>query len=78
MSRGTRAKTNRIDAELTARFMMFRPEAGRTLPSDNLRILRTLTTRQAQIVEMRKQLTAQISACRNKPFPRMPRISTLH
>lgn len=28
MSRGTRAKTDRIDAELIARFMMFRPEAG--------------------------------------------------
>lgn len=40
MSRGTLAKTNRIDAELTARFMMFRPEAGRTLPGENLRVLR--------------------------------------
>ncbi|WP_370453604.1 transposase [Paracoccus sp. JM45] len=28
MSRDTRAKTDRIDAELIARFIMFRPEAG--------------------------------------------------
>ncbi|MDP2698552.1 MAG: transposase [Thalassospira sp.] len=62
MSRGTRTKTDRIDAELIARFMLFRPEAGRTLPSDNLRILRTLTTRRAQIVDMRKRLSMQIAA----------------
>ena len=36
LSRGTRAKTDRIDAELIARFMLFRPEAGRTLPSEKL------------------------------------------
>jgi transposase len=49
--------------------MMFRPEAGRTLPSDNLRVLRTLTTRRAQIVKMRKRLAAQISACRKQDIP---------
>ncbi|MDX2482506.1 MAG: transposase, partial [Pseudodonghicola sp.] len=69
MSQSTRAKTDRIDAELIARFMMFRPEAGRTLPSDNLRVLRTLTTRRAQIVEMRKRLAAQISARRKQDIP---------
>jgi transposase len=42
--------------------MVFRPEAGRELPDENLRVLRTLTTRRAQIVDMRKRLTAQISA----------------
>lgn len=62
MSRGTRAKTDRIDAELIARFMLFRPEAGRRLPNKNVRILRALTTRRAQIVEMRKRLAAQIAA----------------
>ncbi|CAN7746668.1 IS110 family transposase [Mesorhizobium sp. LjNodule214] len=62
LSRGTRAKTDRIDAELIAGFMLFRPEAGRTLPSENLRTLRALTTRRAQIVDMRKRLSAQISA----------------
>lgn len=62
ISRGTRAKTDRIDAELIARFMAFRPAAGRELPDENLRILRTLTTRRGQIVDMRKRLKAQISA----------------
>ena len=66
LSRGTRAKTDRIDAELIARFMLFRPEAGRVLPSENLRILRTLTTRRAQIVDMRKRLSAQIAARRKQ------------
>ena len=62
LSRGTRAKTDRIDAELIARFMLFRLEAGRKLPGENLRILRALTTRRAQVVEMRKRLSAQIAA----------------
>ena len=42
--------------------MLFRPGAGRRLPSENLRILRVLTTRRAQIVDMRKRLSAQTSA----------------
>lgn len=62
LSHGTRAKTDRIDAELIAGFMLFQPEAGRALPSGNLRVLRALTTRRAQIVDMRKRLVAQISA----------------
>ena len=33
-SRGTRAKTDRIDAELIACFFAFRPEAGRSLPAE--------------------------------------------
>ena len=69
LSRGTRAKTDRIDAELITRFMLFRPEAGRRLPSENLRILRTLTTRRAQIVDMRKRLLAQIAARRKQAIP---------
>lgn len=68
-SRGTRAKTDRIDAELIARFMLFRPEAGRVLPSDNLRMLRALTTRRAQIVDMRKRLAAQICARKKQGIP---------
>ena len=61
-SRGTRAKTDRIDAELIARFMVFRPEAGRSHPAEKVRDLRALTTRRAQLVEMRKRLLAQIRA----------------
>ena len=66
LSRGTRAKTDRIDAEMIARLMLFRPEAGRGLPSEQLRILRALTTRRAQIVDMRKRLSAQIAARRKQ------------
>ena len=61
-SRGTRAKTDRIDAELIARFFAFRPDAGRRLPTEKLRSLRALTSKRAQIVEMRKRLLAQIRA----------------
>ena len=69
MSQRARAKTDCIGAELIARFMRFRPEAGPTLPSDNLRILRALTTRRVQIVDMRKRLSAQIAACQKKGIP---------
>lgn len=61
-SLGTRAKTDRIDAELIARFLVFRPGAGRSLPAEHLRTLRALTTKRAQMVEMRKRLLAQIRA----------------
>lgn len=61
-SRGTRAKTDRIDAELIARFLAFRPEAGRSLPAEKLRLLRALTSKRAQLVEMRKRLLVQIRA----------------
>lgn len=42
--------------------MVFRPDAGRQLPAEKLRILRALTTKRAQIVEMRKRLSGQIRA----------------
>lgn len=64
-SRGTRAKTDRIDAELIARFMAFRPDAGRNLPHEKLRLLRALTSKRGQLVETRKRLLMQIKAqCR--------------
>ncbi|MEH6728398.1 MAG: IS110 family transposase [Hyphomicrobiales bacterium] len=61
-SRGTRAKTDRIDAELIARFMVFRPDAGRNLPLEKIRLLRALTSKRGQLVEKRKRLLAQIKA----------------
>ena len=61
-SRGTRAKTDRIDAELIARFMAFRPDAGRRLPHEKLRYLRALTSKRGQLVEIRKRLLMQIKA----------------
>ena len=62
VSRGTRAKTDRIDAELIARFMVFRPEAGRTLPHEKIRLLRALVSKRGQFVETCKRLLAQIKA----------------
>ena len=44
------------------RFFAFRPEAGRRLPAEKLRLLRALTSKRAQLVEMRKRLLAQIRA----------------
>jgi len=61
-SRGTRAKTDRIDAELIARFMVFRPDAGRVLPHEKVRLLRALMSKRGQLVETRKRLLAQIKA----------------
>lgn len=61
-SRGTRAKTDRIDAELIARVMAFRPDAGRNLPHEKIRLLRALTSKRGQIIETRKRLLAQIKA----------------
>lgn len=61
-SQGTRAKTDRIDAELIARFMAFRPDAGRNLPHEKIRLLRALVSKRGQIVETRKRLLAQIRA----------------
>ena len=61
-SRGTRAKTDRIDAELIAQFMLFRPDAGRVLPHEKLRLLRALASKRGQVVETRKRLLAQIRA----------------
>ncbi|WP_435171030.1 hypothetical protein [Falsirhodobacter sp. 1013] len=69
MSRGTRAKTDRIDAELDGQFLLFRPEAGLTLPDDNFPIRGNLTTRRAQIVGMRKRLLAQIAARKKQDIP---------
>lgn len=64
-SRGTRAKTDRIDAELIARFMAFRPDAGRSLPHEKLRFLRALTSKRGQLIETRKRLLIQIKHRQN-------------
>ena len=61
-SRGTQARTERIDVELIARFMMFRPDAKRVLPHEKLRLLGALTSRRGQWVETRKRLLARIKA----------------
>nr|WP_080578958.1 transposase [Gluconobacter thailandicus] len=64
-SMGKRAKTDQIDAELIARFLALRPEAGRTLPDEKLQILQALTVRRAQMVEARKRLSAKAERLRS-------------
>ncbi|MBU2961439.1 transposase [Citreicella sp. C3M06] len=59
-SLGTRARSDRTDAELIARFIIFRPGGGRALPAEHHRLLRALTTGWAQVVKMRKRLLAQL------------------
>lgn len=65
VSRGTRAKTDRIDAELIAHFMAFRPDAGRSLPHKKIRFVRALTSKRGQLIETRKRLLAQTKAHEN-------------
>ena len=59
-SLGNLAKTDPLDARMIARFIAFRPDAGRRLPAENLRELNALTTKRRQLVDMRKSLTCQI------------------
>ena len=59
-SRGTRAKTDQIDAELIAHFMVFRPDAGRTLPHKKIRFLGALVSKRGQLVETRKRLLVKL------------------
>ena len=42
--------------------MVFRPDAGRNLPLEKIRLLRALTSKRGQLVETRKRLLAQIKA----------------
>jgi len=59
---GTQAKTDRVDAVLIARFLAFRPKAGRELPLKTVRKVRALTTKRSQLVEARKRLLMQLKA----------------
>lgn len=59
---GTLAKTDRVDAALIARFLAFRPDAGRELPLETVRHIRALTTKRSQLVETRKRLLMQLKA----------------
>ena len=52
VSRGTRAKTDRIDAELIVRFMAFQLDAGRTLPHSKIRLIRALASKRGQLDEI--------------------------
>jgi transposase len=61
-SRGTRSKTDRIDAELIARCLALRPDERRCIPAEKLCLLRALTSKRSQLIEMCKRLLAQIRA----------------
>ena len=45
-----------------ARFMAFRPEAGRSLPVEKIGVLKAFTSKRGQLIETRKPLLAQIKA----------------
>lgn len=57
---GTLAKTDPIDAKMIARFIAFKPSAGRMLPAKKLRVLNVLVTKRNQLITMRKTLSCQI------------------
>jgi transposase len=57
---GKLAKTDPVDAKMIARFMAFKPCAGRTLPAQKLRLLNVLVTKRNQLITMRKNLSCQI------------------
>lgn len=59
-SLGNLAKTDPLDARTIARFIAFRPMAGRRLPAKILRNINVLTTKRRQLVDMRKRLKCQI------------------
>ena len=52
LAEGKRAKTDRLDAELIARFALLMNEAARPIPSAKALEIRALSTRRRQLVEM--------------------------
>jgi len=70
-SLGNLAKTDPLDAQMIARFIAFRPDAGRQLPVKTLRELNGLLTKRRQIVTTRKQLRCQIKQRTGKQLKSM-------
>jgi transposase len=58
-SLGTLAKTDPLDARIIGRFIAFRPNAGRRLPTTKIRELNVLLSKRRQVVDIRKQLRCQ-------------------
>ena len=56
---GALAKTDPIDARMIAKFMAFRPDCGRKLPAEKLRLLNALSSKRRQLVELRKRVKCQ-------------------
>lgn len=61
---GGRAKTDRLDARLIARFALCMPEAVRPLPDAAARALKDLSTRRQQIVTMRAMEKTRLKQAR--------------
>ncbi len=57
---GQCAKTDKIDARAIAKFLSLRPDAGRKLPRENIRVLKELATMRRQRVEARSCLKQQM------------------
>ena len=56
---GKRAKTDRIDAAIIAAYLADRPDAGRGLPSRNIRRVKALAAKRRQLSHSRKALLCQ-------------------
>jgi transposase len=56
---GALAKTDPIDARMIAKFMAFRPDCGKKLPAEKLRLLNALSSKRRQLVELRKRVKCQ-------------------
>ena len=64
-SLGQKSKTDPIDAQVIAAFLAFRPDAGRHLPAEDVRHLRSLATARRQRVDMLTTLKAQTTRARD-------------
>ena len=68
---GVLAKTDPIDARLIARFITFRPTAGRQPPSPKIREINRLNIKRRQLVEIRKRLRSQVKQRHSHKFDEM-------
>jgi len=57
---GALAKTDPIDARLIAGFIAFRPDVGRRVPIESLRIISALASKRRQLVEVKRTLLCQM------------------
>lgn len=62
--RGTLAKTDGIDAATIAAFLAGDPDAGRALPTENIRRVKALSAKRRQLIEVRKALLCQMKQAR--------------
>lgn len=63
--RGTLAKTDALDAATIAAFLAHRPDTGRVLPAQNIRVISALAAKRRQLLDARKALTCQMKQHRD-------------